>query len=117
MFVKEPDSLDALLHDWKSPEPSTELDQRVISAYRSAIRSPRFSPLVWRRFWTMRVSVPAPVLVAAALAIFALLFWLRPSAPSVALETPGAVTRLNAPGFLPLPGGEARIVPAVEIHK
>ena len=116
--MKEPDSLDALLHEWKSPEPTAELDQRVMSAYRSAVRPPRFSPLVWRRFWTMRVSVPAPVLVAAALAIFALFFWLRPSAaPAASPETSGVVTRLNATGFQPLPNGEARVVPAVEIHE
>ena len=65
--MREPDSLDALLREWKSPEPTAELDQRVTSAYRSAVRPPRSSAPVWRQFWTMRVSVPAPALVVAAL--------------------------------------------------
>ncbi len=36
--MREPDSLDALLREWKSPEPPGELDRRVTSAYRSAVR-------------------------------------------------------------------------------
>jgi hypothetical protein len=118
MFVREPDSLDVLLRGWKSPEPTAELDQRVISSYRSAVRPPRFSPPVWRQFWAMRVSVPAPALVAAALALFALFFWLRPSAaPAASPQTSGVVTRLNVNGFQPLPDGKARIVPALEVQK
>jgi hypothetical protein len=114
MFVREPDPLDIILREeWKSPEPTAAFDQRVISAWRSAAR-----PLAWMRFWTLRFSVPAPALVAALLAIFALFFWLRftPGAP-VPGETAGAVTRLNVSGFQPLPNGEARVIPAVEIGK
>jgi hypothetical protein len=114
MFMRESDSLDSLLREeWKSPEPPEALDQRVTSAYRSAVR-----PSAWRQFWTMRVSVPAPVLVAAGLAGFAIFFWFRPAAaPAVSPETTGVVTRLNAIGFQPLPNGEARVIPAVEIKK
>ncbi|HEV2687037.1 MAG TPA: hypothetical protein VGV35_00745 [Bryobacteraceae bacterium] len=116
--MTEPDSLDALLRQSTSPEPTAELDQRVMSAYRSAVHPPRFSPRVWRQFWTMRVSLPAPALVAAALAIFALFFWFRPSAvPAASPQTPGVVTRLNVSGFQPLPNGEARVVPAMEVRK
>jgi hypothetical protein len=117
MFMREPDSLDNLLREWKSPEPTAELDQRVTSAYRSAVRPPRFSPRVWRQFWTMRVSVPAPALVAAAVAILTLFFWLRPSAVPASPETSGLVTRLDAIGFQPLPNGQARVVPAVSVQK
>ena len=39
--MREPDSLDALLREWKSPEPPGELDRRVTSAYRSAVRPPQ----------------------------------------------------------------------------
>jgi hypothetical protein len=118
MFMTEPDSLDALLREWKSPEPAAELDQRVTSAYRSAVRPPRFSPGIWRQFWTMRVSVPAPVLAAATLMIFTLFLWFRPSAvPAVSPDTSGVVTRLNASGFQPLPNGHARVIPAMEIQK
>ncbi len=116
--MKEPDSLDALLREWKSPEPTAELDLRVVSGWRSAVHPPRFSPRIWQRFWMMRVSVPAPVLLAAALMIVALFFWLPASTVSPAsAETPGAVTRLNASGFQPLPNGEAHVVPAVEVQK
>ena len=116
--MKEPDSLDALLREWKSPEPTAELDQRVTSAYRSAVRPRRFSPRIWRQFWTMRVNVPAPALVAAALAVLTLFFWLRPSAAPVASpKTSGLVTQLNAIGFQPLPNGQARVVPAMEVQK
>jgi hypothetical protein len=113
--MKEHDPLDALLREWKSPEPAAELDERVKFAYRSAMDSPRSSPPAWRRFWMLRVSIPAPVLLAAAVAIFALIFWLRPQ--PAAPESSGVVTRLNASGFQPLPNGQARVIPAMEIHK
>src|SRR5437879_4513886 len=100
MFMREPDSLDVLLREWKSPEPTAELDQRVTSAYRSAVRPPGFPPRIWRQFWTMRVSVPAPALAAATLVIFTLFLWLRQAAvPAVSPDTSGFVTRLNASGF------------------
>ena len=111
--MKEPDSLDDLLREWKLPEPTAELDRRVIAGYRPGGG--------WRRFWTLRVSVPAPAMVAMALVIVALLIWLRPVAAPAALaparEKPGAVTQLNASGFQPLPNGEARVIPAMEIPK
>jgi hypothetical protein len=119
MFMKESDPLDTLLRECKLPAPTAELDQRVVSAYRSAVRPPRVSPPAWRQFWAMRVSVPAPALLAAAaLAIFAVVFWLWPSAATThSPETPGIVTRLNVSGFQPLPNGVARIVPVMEVQK
>jgi hypothetical protein len=60
--------------------------------------------------------MPAPALVAAAVAILALFFWLRPAATPPAPPAPGGmVTRLNASGFQPLPDGEARVIPALEV--
>jgi hypothetical protein len=116
--MKEPEALDDLLREWRLPEPDAELDQRVTTAYRSAVRSRRSSSPVWQRWWTMRVSVPAPALMAAALAILGLFIWLRPSAaPPPAPSTPHVVTQLNASGFQPLPDGEAKVIPAVEIKK
>jgi hypothetical protein len=116
--MRETDWLDALLRKWKSPEPTAELDQRVIAAYRSAVRPERSSVPAWRQFWTTRVSVPAPVLVLAALSIVILFFWWRPATtPVTSPETPGAVTRLNVKGFQPLPNGEARVIPAMEVKK
>ena len=52
--MREPDFPDAVVREWKAPEPTAELDQRVLSAYRSVIRPPRF----WRRFWTGRHRTP-----------------------------------------------------------
>lgn len=116
--MRDPDSLDALLREWKPPEPTADLDQRVTAAYRSAVRRPGSSPRGWRQFWTMRVSVPAPALAAAALAIFTLFFWLRPPAvPAASPATSDAVTRLDASGFQALPNGDARVVPAMEVKK
>lgn len=116
--MKESDSLDALLREWKIPDPNEELDQRVIAAYRSNKHSGRASSRFWRRFWTTRVSIPAPALLAAALAVFALVLWLGPlAAPAPPPQAPGVVTRLNATGFQPLPNGDARIVPAAEVQR
>lgn len=116
--MREADPLEALVREWESPEPTPELDRRVISAYRSAIGPPHSSSGGWRKFWNMRVSVPAPALAALVLAIAIVLFWVKPSmGRAVAPSAPGAVTRLNVSGFQPLPNGEARVIPAVEMHK
>ena len=115
--MRESDSLDARLREWKIAEPTEALDQRVLAAYRSAAPAAQDSRL-WGRFWTMRVSIPAPALVAAALAVLALFLWWQPSAaPAPAPETPGAVTRLNVTGFQPLPNGDARVIPAMEVQR
>jgi hypothetical protein len=114
MFMNEPEPLDTLLREWKAPEPAAGLDQRVAAAYRSAVRR----PAPWKQFWKMRISIPAPVLVAAALVLFALFFWLRPAvAPVTSPEPSGVVTRLNALGFEPLPDGQARVLPVSELQK
>jgi hypothetical protein len=116
--MNEPDPLDSLLREWKAPEPGAGLDQDVMAAYRSTVCPPRPSAPRWQRFWRMRVSVPVPALLAAAVVVFGLLIWLRPPAPSPA--SPGgsdALTRLNASGFQPLPNGEARVIPAMEVQK
>lgn len=116
--MKEPDSLESLLREWKAPDPAAELDREVVTAYRSAVRQPSPPPLSWRRFWAMRVTVPAPALLAAALLIVGVFLWLRP--PSAPPAQPGAsdvVTSLNARGFQPLPNGEARVIPAMESNK
>jgi anti-sigma-K factor RskA len=114
--VSELDPLDKLLRECEPPEPGAELDARVLSAYRAHLTQPE-SRGFWRRFWSLRVSVPAPALIAAAIALVAVFFWVRPAAQPATAEAPGAVTRLNASGFQPLPNGEARVVPAMEVRK
>jgi hypothetical protein len=112
-----PDPLDALLREWKSPEPGAELDEQVVTAYRAAVPSAPLRAPAWRRFWGARISVPAPLLLAA-MAALVLFFWYRStSVPSPPPHAAGVVTRLNATGFEPLPNGEAHIVPVKEIHQ
>ena len=112
--MNEPDSLDKLLHEWTSPDPAEQMDERVLDAWRSA-----FQPRRVRNFWTMRINIPAPALLAAALAVAVLLFWIRRPDPPIirdaAPQTRGIVTQLDARGFEPLPNGEARLVSAREI--
>jgi hypothetical protein len=110
----ERDPLDSVLREWQAPEPSAELDREMLAAYRSAIARP--VPF-WQRFWSTRISVPAPALVVAAIAIIALVLWLRPAAQPSLPDPSGVVTQLNATGFQPLPNGEARVIPAMEVHK
>jgi hypothetical protein len=112
--MREPDPLHALLREWKSPEPSRELDQRVVAAYRDAV--PR--PPVLRRFWQARVSVPAPVLALGILLAVAALLWFRGSfTPKPLTVSPNVVAQLNATGFQPLPNGQARVLSVTELKK
>ena len=116
--MNDPESLDKLLHEWKSPDPAEEMDERVLHAWRSAVRLAVQTPRA-RNFWTMRINIPAPALLAAALAVAVFFFWLRSPSTHAAREaspqTHGIVTQLDARGFEPLPNGEARIISAREI--
>jgi hypothetical protein len=112
--MREPDPLSALLREWKSPEPSPELDRRIAAAYRDAV--PR--PPIWRRFFQARVSVPVPVFAVGVLLVLAVFVWFRESsAPQALPATSDLVTRLNATGFQPLPNGEARVISVKELKK
>ena len=102
--MSENDPLQAVLREWKTPEPSESLDERVRAGFRAA-RAP--SP--WSRFLGARISVPVPVLAAAMLLIaVAYLVEFRPT-PSVPRRQPGVVTRLEATGFQPVPDGVALV--------
>jgi len=110
MVMNEKDAFRSLLHEWEAPDPSPALEARVRAAYRARRR-----PTLWERLWSFRVSIPAPVLVAAAFLIAAG-FWLewRPVPPqNPAPSSPAAggyMTRLETAGFEPLPDGEIRII-------
>ena len=116
--MKENDPLNSLLREWEAPEPSSALDARVRAAYRAA-----HQPSLWRRMWSVRVTIPVPVL--AALLLIAAVAWLqfragRPaSQPTVAVPPleGGYVTRLEIAGFKPLPDGNVRIIRSGESKK
>ena len=112
--MSERDPMHYLLREWKSPEPGTDFDDRVASAYWAEFPIGRRGQPVLRRFWKARVSVPLPVLLAAMAAVV-LFLWLRPApapaaAPSSAEPPSGVLTHLNVSGFQPLPNGDARVV-------
>lgn len=116
--MSERDPMRDLLREWTPPEPSAEFDERVAQAYRAAIPRADRRP-VWRRFWGARISVPAPVLLAAMAVVVALFLWFRPTAmqaPAPAMDVPGVLTQLNVTGFQPLPNGAARVVDIKETH-
>jgi hypothetical protein len=112
--MTKPDPLDSVLREWQAPEPSAGLDREMLAAYRSAV--PRSTPF-WQRFWSARISVPAPALLAATIAILGLFIWLRPITQPSSPDPSGVVTQLNATGFRPLPNGDARVIPAMEVLK
>jgi hypothetical protein len=98
--MSENDPLRAVLREWKTPEPSPALDERVRAGFRAAR-----APSVWARFLRARISVPVPVLAAAMLLVaVAWLVEFRPT-PSAPPRQRGVVTRLEATGFLPVPDG------------
>jgi len=102
--MSENDPLRAVLREWKAPEPSAALDERVRAGFRSAQ-----SPSPWARFLSARVSVPVPVLAAAMLLVAVVyLVEFRPAPPAPPRQ-PGVVTRLEATGFQPTPDGVALV--------
>ena len=105
--MNERDPLRSLLREWDAPEPSPAMDAGVRAAYRQKVRPP-----LWQRIWSVRVSIPAPVL-AAALLLIAVGIWLQtrtiPPTPAVP-ASPGFVTRLESAGFQPLPDGAVRVI-------
>lgn len=112
--MKEQDPLHSLLREWEAPEPPAALDARVRAAYRQTVRPPW-----WRQMWSVRISIPAPLLVAAML-LLAFGVWLQtrsvpPARPSPA--SPGYVTRLESAGFQPLPDGATRVIRSGEVHQ
>lgn len=101
--MSENDPLRSVLREWKAPEPSEALDERVRGAFR-VLRAPS----LWARFLRARVSVPVPVLAAVVLLIaVAWLVEFRPATPVP--RQPGVVTRLEATGFQPVPNGVALV--------
>jgi anti-sigma factor RsiW len=109
--MMENDPLRSVLQEWEAPEVPPSLDAKVRAAFRE--RSPA-SP--WWLFWRARVSVPVPVLAGLLLIAMALILKLRPL-PQASAEHGLAITQVDAKGFVPVPDGAVRVVPAGGIQQ
>ena len=114
--MKEQDPLNSLLREWKAPEPSPELDARVRASYRAA-----HQPSLWRRIWSVRVTIPVPVLAALLVVVALAWFQFRASLPAAkpVMMAPwpddGYLTRIETAGFQALPDGAIRIIRSGEV--
>ncbi|MBI4907811.1 MAG: hypothetical protein HY820_29575 [Acidobacteria bacterium] len=113
--MKDPEShdpLDHLLNEWSAPEPPPALDTRIEAALRARRR-----PSLWHRFWSSRISIPAPAMAALVL-ILAAAFWWRTRNPVTPVPAhnneAGYFTKVEAAGFQPLPDGAIRIIRATD---
>jgi hypothetical protein len=106
--MNKEENLNSILREWKAPEPSPELDGRVLNAFHE-VRSVR----VWSR--QLPHSLKAQVLLIAATVIFAVAVTVlfRHGKPSAGV--PQIVTRINGSGFQALPNGSATIIKSKEI--
>lgn len=112
--MNEIDPLRSFLREWKAPEPSQAFDARVQDAFRRM-----HTPSIWNHLWRMRVSVPVPILAAAGLVVMIMLmiqFRSNPPSQNISILSQLA-TRIDAPGFQPLPNGNAQIVLVKELKK
>ncbi len=109
--MTEHDRLGNLLREWPAAEPSAAFDERVLLAYRKT------RVTFWHRIWKTRVSVPLPVLVFAAMIVFAVVFWLRSTPPGPPQTGKGIITQVDGGGFQPVPNGEARVISVRDLRK
>ena len=82
--VVEDGELKNLLGEWRTPEITSSLDQRILTSYRRQVL-PRPA---WRRWLTGSISLPAPVAAAAALLLCATSYLAGRNATSHSLEVP-----------------------------
>jgi hypothetical protein len=71
--------LQSLIRRWSAPAPSSDLDRRMMTRYRSV----RGWHAKWRRFLRARLSVPIPLIAAVLLLAGCLLlpFFQKPNGP------------------------------------
>jgi hypothetical protein len=80
--ILEDRGLKNLLGEWRAPEITSSLDQRILTSYR---RQFLHRPL-WRRWLTGSISLPAPVAVTAAVLLCATSYLAARKATSYTLE-------------------------------
>ena len=103
--MTDDERLRALLRESATPTPGAALDGRILAAYRA------LHPPLWRRIWTMRISVPMPVMAAAMVLLVAVLwFALRQPSPTANAPASHYAHKTESAGFQPLPDGAARVI-------
>lgn len=112
----EEDDLQPVLREWEAPQPSAEMDARVLAAFRNTRRGSW-----WRRIWSARVTIPVPILAAALLLLAVIAIFEMRSASRVVTTPPanpatvtvpdaGYTTKIETAGFKPLPDGATRVI-------
>jgi len=89
--VVEDREMNNLLGEWRPPDITSSLDQRVLTSYR---RQFLHKPL-WRRWLTGSISLPAPVAAAAALLLCATSYLAARKATSYTLEPAPAISAVK----------------------
>jgi hypothetical protein len=82
--IVEDRELKNLLGEWRTPEITSSLDQRILTSYRRQV----LHRPAWRRWLTGSISLPAPVAAAAALLLCATSYLAARNATSHSLEVP-----------------------------
>ncbi|MGH9834542.1 MAG: hypothetical protein ACREBD_24165 [Blastocatellia bacterium] len=105
--VIEDRELKNLLGEWKTPEVTSSLDQRIFTAYRRRVlhRS-------WRRWLTGSISLPVPVAAATALLLCATSYLAMRKATSYSLEVPPTTASVKIVE-VPVPVVQEKIVTRV----
>jgi hypothetical protein len=108
MLMNKEDNINSILREWKAPEPSRELDGRVLQAFHAARSIP-----VWNRVSPQSLRVQVLLIAATLLVTVALVALFRYGKESAGI--PGIVTQINGSGFQALPNGAATITKSKEI--
>lgn len=110
--VVEDRELNNLLGEWRAPEITSSLDQRILMSYR---RKFLHRP-AWRRWLTGSISLPAPVAAAAALLLCATFYMAARKATSYTLEAPPTTASVKIVE-VPVPVFQEKIVTRVVYKK
>jgi hypothetical protein len=106
--VVEDRELKNLLGEWKTPDITSSLDQRILASYRRQV----LHRPAWRRWLTESISLPAPVAAAAALLLCATSYLAACKPTSYTLEVPPKTASVKIVE-VPVPVVKERIVTRV----